>query len=348
MAAKDGAAQEHLSFLQQAAVDARRYGLFSLLRRAEARARDRPRIGESRLPEQNIVDLAQTPSMSFPGSTLNTVTVRNGRARVEGYWLGLTGPMGPLPLHLTEFADFERRYAGQQPFGAFLDMIAGRSLQLFYRAWAESSPAASADRPDDDRFAGYVAALTGAAAGVRPDAVFPARARLHYAGVFVSRRSAASIQDAVSDLLGAPATLVEYIPLVREIEPEDQTRLGRGLNQLGLDAVAGRRTYTVTDAFRIVVHARSLRDYEDLLPGRRQFQLVAEALQAFTPNHLEWDLQLEIDAAQLRPAALDGRTRLGWTGWVNPDPDSGRRGDARLGIGARRIARNSNKKDRSR
>ncbi|MEZ5749068.1 MAG: type VI secretion system baseplate subunit TssG [Caenibius sp.] len=48
---------------------------------------------------------------------------------------------------MTEFAIFERRYADAFPFGDWLDLMAGRMLQLFYRAWAESQPAALADRP---------------------------------------------------------------------------------------------------------------------------------------------------------------------------------------------------------
>jgi type VI secretion system protein ImpH len=318
------------------------------LRRAEARARSLPRIGESRLPEQNIVDLAHVPSLSFADSTLEAITVKGGRARVEGYWLGLTGPMGPLPLHMTEFANYERRYGKTRPFGAFLDLLAGRSLQLFYRAWAEGNPAASADRPDDDRFSGYLEALTGAALGVPADAAFPARARVDYASVFIARRSAASIQDALSDLVGAPVRLIEYVPLMREIEPDDQTRLGGELGGLGLDSVAGRRTYTVSDAFRIVISAKTRRDYDALLPGGSRFQVVAEALEAFAPSHLEWDLQLEIDSAKVKGATLNGRARLGWTSWMTPDPKSGPRADARLGRGARRIARTASKKDRSR
>jgi type VI secretion system protein ImpH len=344
MAAKDGPAQEHLGFLQSAAAESKRHGLFSLLRRAEARAPGRPRIGESRLPEQNIVDLAQTPSLAFPTSTLESVTVKGGRARVEGHWLGLTGPMGPLPLHLSEFAAYERRYSKRRPFGGFLDLLAGRSLQMFYRAWADSTPAASADRPADDRFATYLEALTGAAAGVREDAAFPARARLYYASVYISRRSAASIQDALTDLVGSPVRLMEYVPLMRDILPEDQSTLG-GPHPLGAGAVAGGRTYTVSDAFRIVIRAKDLREYEDLLPGRHRFLMVAEALAALAPPHLEWDLQLEIDAAHVRPAALDGRTRLGWTGWMTPDPKGPPRAEARLGRGARRIARRARKKD---
>ena len=79
------------------------------------------------------------------------LTVTDGRAKLRGLWLGLTGPMGALPTHLTEFAFYERRYAKTQPFGDFLDLLAGRMLQLFYRVWADSQPTAQADRPDDDR-----------------------------------------------------------------------------------------------------------------------------------------------------------------------------------------------------
>lgn len=339
MAPENGRASQHLDFLRRAAGQARRYGLFGLLRAAEARAVDMPRIGDARLPSQNVVDLAQVPFLSFPGSTLEGVTIKGGRARVEGYWLGLTGPMGPLPLHMTEFAHYERRYAKGQPFGRFLDVLAGRMLQFFYRAWAEANPAANADRPLDDRFASRLAALTGATDGVPEDAAFPARARLYYAGLYASRRSAAAIEDAVADLVGSPVELIEYQPRWRDIEPADQTRLGGRFNRLGDDAVCGRRTSTVSDAYRIAVHVDTFRDYEDLMPGGPRFAVVAEALDSFAPSHLEWDLQVEVSEAAMRPTALDGRARLGWTSWMNPPPGCGPRAETRLGPSARRIAR---------
>src|SRR5205809_2964204 len=138
MAAKNGPTPEHLEFLRNAAGDAKRHGVYALLRAAEARAQGLPRIGDSKLPSQNVVDLAQVPALGFPPSTLESITVRGARAKVEGYWFGLTGPMGPLPLHLTEFALYERRYSKDRPFGGFLDVLAGRMLQFFYRTWAEA------------------------------------------------------------------------------------------------------------------------------------------------------------------------------------------------------------------
>lgn len=345
MAAENGRTSQHLEFLRQAAGNAKRYGLFGLLRAAEARAPDLPRIGDARLPAQNLVDLAQLPALGFPGSTLEAITVKGGRAKVEGYWFGLTGPMGPLPLHLSEFAHFERRYAKGRPFGHFLDVLAGRMLQFFYRAWAESNPAANADRPGDDRFAGYLGALTGATAGVPDDAAFPARARLYYAGLYASRRSAAGIEDAVADLVGAPVRLKEYRPVWRDIEPADQTRLGGAYSRLGGDAVCGRRTSTVSDAFRIAVKVDTFQDYENLLPGGARFAVVAEALDSFAPSHLEWDLEIEASEAARRPASLDGRARLGWTSWINPPAGSGPRAETRLGPSSRRVARAAAKRD---
>ena len=340
MAAADGDAPQHLTFARHAAERPRHYGLFALLKGLEARAKHLPRIGSSRLPSQNIVDLAQAPSLIFPGPTLETIDVRRGRAYAEGYWLGLTGPMGPLPLHLTEFAALERRYGKMRPFGRFLDLIAGRMLQLFYRAWADSNPVAHAERPDDDRFSHYVAALTGAPEHVPADAAFPARARLYYAALFASRRSASAIQDALAHLLGATVRVVEFQPRWRDIEAGDTTRLGRGFASLGRDTVAGGRVRGVMDAFRVQIAVKSLAEYEDLLPTGRKFKIAAEALDAFAPSHLEWDIQLQLPAREIRPTRLDGRMRMGWTTWVGSAADAGGvRSDTRLGRSARRLGK---------
>ncbi|MET0179146.1 MAG: type VI secretion system baseplate subunit TssG, partial [Novosphingobium sp.] len=278
----------------------------------------RPRVGRSKRPDQNVVDLAQQPSLGFPDSTLTTLVTRRGRPQLRGYWLGLTGPMGPLPTHLSEFAHYERRYAKSQPFADFLDLLAGRMLQLFYRAWADSQPAACADRPDDDRFAGYLAALSGAMEGVRETAAFFPRARVHYAALFAGPRSAVALQDGLGHLLGQQVRVVEYQPRWRHLEPEDRSRLGRDFATLGRDALLGDRVYSASDAFRVLVRADSLRNYRSLLPGGERFAVAAEAIQAFRPSHLEWDLTIELAEDEAPPARLDARTELAWTGWLKP------------------------------
>lgn len=331
-------APDHLSYLARAAERIGALAPFALLRGAEARAHGRPRIGASRLPAQDVVTLAQVPSLAFPAATLDSVRIADGRARVEGHWLGLTGPMAPLPLHLSEFASYERRYSKKQPFGGFLDVLAGRMLQLFYRSWAVASPAASADRPEEDHFGDRIAALTGAEQGVRPDALLPARARLRYAALYASPRSPAAIQDALADLMRAPVRIVEHVPRWRDVEPDERSRAGRGFASLGRDAVAGGRVRTVSDAFRVVISVPSAEVMNELLPGGRRYALLVEALDAFAPPHLEWDIELEVSNRAIRPARLGGGGRLGWSGWIGPLPPDGTRSDTRLGLSARRLA----------
>jgi|KBSSwiStaDraftv2_1062776.scaffolds.fasta_scaffold16545_2 type VI secretion system protein ImpH len=310
------------------AADLQRAGLFATLRRAEAGAPGKPRIGTARRPEHSIVDLAQEPSLGFAAMTLAALETRHGRPRLYGHWLGLLGPMGPLPTHMSEFAFYERKYAKERPFGDWLDLLAGRMLQLFYRAWAESQPAAQADRPGEDRFARWVGALCGGLEGAGEGSSFMAHARLHYAGVFAGPRSASAIEDGLSHLLRQPATVIEFVPRWRQLEREDCTRLGRQFATLGEDTVLGSSIYSASDAFRVVVRAESHAEYLTLLPGGERFAVAAEAIEAFKPTHLEWDLCVELAESEAPPARLDGRTRLGWSGWLK-DPRSTTRTVAR-------------------
>ena len=293
-----------------------RAGLFAVLRHVEARRAALPRLGKAKRPEQNIVDLAQEPSMGFADRTLSRLDQRHGRPQLRGYWLGLTGPMGPLPSHLTEFAYLERRYAKKRPFGDWLDVLAGRMLQFFYRAWAESQPAAHADRASDDNFANWLAALSGAMIGTHADDAFFARARAHYASVFSGSRSAIAIQDALSHLLMQPVRVVEYVPKWRDFEREDCSRLGGDFATLARDAVLGGRVYSASDAFRVIVRVGDWQSYQSMLPGGERFAVAAEALEAFRPTHLEWDICVEIADEDAPPARLDGKSRLGWSSWV--------------------------------
>lgn len=336
---------DHLTYLAGASAQVSRLGPLALLRGAEARAPDLPRIGEAKLPAQDIATLSHIPSLAFPAATLSAIVVAKGKARIAGQWLGLTGPMGPLPLHLSEFANYERRYAREQPYGGFLDLLTGRMLQFFFRAWATASPSASADRPADDRFSDQVAALTGANDGVRDEVAFPRHARLPYAALFASPRSPAAIGDSLADLMRMPVRVMEYVTRWRDIDDQDRTRLGRRYSALGCDALAGGRIWTADESFGVQVRAADAKDYHELLPGGVRYALLSEALDAFAPPHLEWHIELAIASEAIRPASLGGTSRLGWSSWLGSLVPGQLRSDARLTANARRHASSPNQEN---
>jgi predicted component of type VI protein secretion system len=88
-----------------------------------------------------------------------------------------------------------------------------------------------------------------------------------------------------------------------------------------------------------VVRADSIQAFEALLPDGPRFRILSEALDAFAPSHLEWDVTIELAERHARPAGLDGRTRLGWTSWSRPGGGDRIRADVHLRKRAPRLRR---------
>src|SRR5437868_11263735 len=79
-------------------------GFLSLLRTISARDATQPLPGTARLPRQEPFRVGQQPSMAFAPREVAALDVQGGRLDVRLFGLGLWGPQGPLPLHMTELA----------------------------------------------------------------------------------------------------------------------------------------------------------------------------------------------------------------------------------------------------
>ena len=70
------------------------------------------------------------------------------------------GPQGALPLNTTEEV-LRWQTEGENGFVRFTDILSARFYQLFFRAWSDAHAISQHDRPDEDRFGTYVAAVAG-------------------------------------------------------------------------------------------------------------------------------------------------------------------------------------------
>ena len=104
MASEAGPAAHALALQFQA--EGPRFDFFNAVRRVECANPGAPKIGTSVKPADDPVRFCQEPHMAFPTSTLARVTpdANTGVPRVAVNFMGLLGPNGPLPLHLTEYA----------------------------------------------------------------------------------------------------------------------------------------------------------------------------------------------------------------------------------------------------
>lgn len=302
-----------------------RFDFFQALRRLECLSPDSPRWGESAGPAEDPVRLGQEPSLAFAPSTLAGLERgKDGRpARLVIHFLGLLGPNGPLPLHLTEYARDRVRNADDPTFARFLDIFHHRMLSLFYRAWATAQPAVQLDRPTADRFADYVGSFLGI--GESPfqhrDAV-PDWAKLYYAGQFASQsHHARGLTAVIRDFFQLPGRVEEFAARWIDLPQDCRLRLGQSpqTGVLGETAVVGDRVWDCMQTFRIVLGPMPLKRLESFLPGGASRQCLDDFVRNYVGDELGWEIQLVLKKEEVPRSELGLAGRLGWTTWLASD-----------------------------
>lgn len=321
------------------------WDIFAALRRIEAANPDRPRLGRSKRPAQDPVRLAQEPAVVFAPATLaGWEAGGEGRApRLLVHFFGLFGPDGPLPLHLTEYARDRRRNHRDPTFQRFADVFHHRALSLFWRAWADSRPTVSFDRPNEDRFAGYVASLIGLGLGsFRNRDAMPDLTKLHFAGHLACQtRHAEGLADILSEFFTMPVRVECFIGGWLSLPRADHTRLGASAatGTLGGNILLGARVWSRQHKFRLVFGPLSLADYLRLLPGGSSFRKLIPIVRNYAGDVLEWDVNLILRRDEVPRTQLGRTGRLGWTTWLTPRRDDNDAADLFLDASADSMAR---------
>ena len=295
-----------------------RFEFLQALRLLERAHADLPRFGRARRAGQEPIRVGQEPYLAFPPANLSRFVSgkANGPARLWVRFFGLFGPQGPLPLHLTEYARRRQEQERDPSFPRFADIFHHRLLLLFYRAWADAQPAVDYDRPDEARFADHVGSLAGiGSAPVAAKDRWQRHAELFHAGYYAGQTRHAS---------GLRALLRQLFEVGVEIESfaggwltlPEETRLYLGLRgKLGVDAIAGARSFQRQHRFRIRLGPLGFADFERFLPGSRSLGRLEQSVRLAVGDALEWDLQLVLKRDEVPGTGLDGRTRLGLTSW---------------------------------
>ena len=300
------------------------WSFYQAMRRLEALYRDRPRFGRSVRPAQDGIRQAQVPTVEFAPATLaGWDGEQDGNpARLLVHFFGLFGPDGPLPLHLTEYARDRTRNYHDSSFQHFADIFHHRALSLFYRAWANSRPTVSFDRPEDDRFALYTGALIGLGMdSLRDRDAMPDLTKLHFAGHLACQtRHAEGLSSILSAFFAVPVRIECFVGTWLALPEADRTRLGASPRTaaLGLTALLGGRVWSRQHKFRVVLGPLDLADYRRLLPGGLSFHRLIPIVRNYVGDTLIWDVNLILRREQVPPICLGREGQLGWTTWLMP------------------------------
>jgi type VI secretion system protein ImpH len=319
-------APDPVALLDALRADPGSFDWFGALRRIDSVHVDRPRLGRSLRLADDSVRLAHTPSLDFAPRAIDHVATEDGRPpRIHSLMLGLWGPNGALPLHLTEYTLERERVARDGTFTAFADVFHHRVLSLFYRAWAESQPTVQMDRPVDDAFAHYVGALAGIdSEGLADRDALPDRFRRYMVGRLVAQaRSAEGLIAFLAAFFAVTVAVDEFAVGWMTLPDEGRLRIGGAMAALGSTAVLGAAVRDAQHRFRIRLGPMPMADYRRFLPGGQALAELVAAIRFYVGDPLEWDLQLVLKRDEV-PLPLLGRgARMGLSTWMGRyvDPD---------------------------
>lgn len=314
-------ARDSLAFLQSVAEKPWEHDFFHVLRCIECLHAEGPRIGKAVRPAQEPIRLGQEPSLEFAPAVLSgVITGADQPAKIQVRFLGLLGPNGPLPLHLTDYARGRILHGSDTTFARFLDVFNHRFLSLFYRAWAQAQPAVTRDRPSEDRFPVYVGSLFGlGTTRVRHRDAVPDAAKLFRAGLLIRQvRNRDGLESLLRHYFKVPARVAEFSGHWLDIDAAEQSRLGArdGSARLGGGAVLGARCWDRQHGIRLYIGPLGLERYESFLPGGADLEALVVWLRTYLCFELAWDLCLTLRQDEVPGLRLGAYGRLGWTTWL--------------------------------
>lgn len=303
----------------------RAFDFFHALRLVESRFPEYPRLGTSVKPADDPVRLGQEPSLEFAPAALSSVAHSRGGApdRIDVLFLGLFGPNGPLPLHLTEYTRDRLRNDNDATLARFADLFHHRMLSLFYRAWSSSEPAVSYDRPNEDEFGERLASLSGYGnPSVQTRDALPDVSKLYYSGLFSNQsKNAEGLRAMVADLFEVPVHIEQFLGYWIPLEEADRTRLNGDprTSALGVSALLGKKVWDCQHRIGIELGPMDFEAYQRFLPGHPTLDRLVALVRNYLDEALAWDLRLILKRDQIPPTVLGSSVRLGWSTWLSPE-----------------------------
>jgi type VI secretion system protein ImpH len=258
-------------------------------------------------------------------------------------FMGLLGAGGALPIFYTElFA--QREFNQRDPAArAFMDIFLHRAVVLFYQAWRKHRLAIQFESDRRNRFLPLVLSVAGFGhkalrnrlradeGGVADDTL------AYFAGALQQRPvSSATIQRVLSRYFAVPVKLEQFIGRWFSLPKGNQTQLGVGNASLGQGAVASERVWQRDLRMRLTIGPMPRDKFRRFLPGSSAELALKELLTLFTGVALEYEVRLQLQAADVQPARLSEKEGplLGWDSFLTSQRSHVDRTDAGYDIHA--------------
>lgn len=306
-----------------------RVRFFQAVRLMERLAQDREMVGRFVRPAREVVHFAARQSTSFPASEVHAIEWPEGQpARMLVNFMGLTGPLGSLPLYYTELV-MHRERERNHSLRDFLDLFNHRIISLFYRAWEKYRFAIPYERDEYDPMSQMLMALIGlGTAGQQDRQDIGDDSLLFYCGLLAQRpRSVLGLQQVIADYFDVPVEIDQFAGAWYKIDRKTQTCLLEGHTEsecLGMGAVVGDEIWDQQSVARIRIGPLPLERYLEFLPTGSAYAPLQSLVRFYFNDELDFELQLVLQRDETPTCELgaegEAAPQLGWVTWMKTKP----------------------------
>ncbi len=305
------------------------FDFFQAVRLLERASPGRRPVGTFANPDDEVVRFAVHNSTEFPPSAIHAIEQQPGRIpRMTVCFMGLTGPLGVLPLYYTLLLA-ERIKAKDTALRDFLDIFNHRMISLFYQAWEKYQFTVQYERGEGDRLSHYLLDLIGLGTkGLANRQAVADHSLAYYAGLLSQHpRTAVGLRQILEDYFEVPAEVEQFAGAWYKLSADTLCRLaesGRDTEQLAVGAVVGDEVWDEQSRVRVRLGPLTLEQYLDFLPTGTAYEPLEALVEFYCGSEFDFEIQLVLRREEA-PACELGREdetapRLGWVSWAKTAP----------------------------
>lgn len=301
-----------------------RYSFFKAVSLLENLYPHKKPVGKTLAPAEEAVRFSSKIGLAFAPSDISKLEhkIKEMPVNMEVAFMGLIGPSGVLPHWYNELA-MERVYNKDFGTTAFYDMFNHRLISLFYLAWKKHKISATYLPDSKDKISACFLSLAGLGTPGLLDLLnIPDKSLVYYYSGLLSRQSPSSsaIEAAVGYFADTPVTVHQFVEQLFPIDEKDQTQIGLGNSQLGIDAICGTYVYDNKSKFRINLGPMGYDIFQSLLPSGDMLGSTFSLVRYMVGIEFEFDVRLILKHDEV-PSCILGQDSpapplLGWTTWV--------------------------------
>ncbi len=294
---------------------------FQAVRKLEGCYPEKPSVGNSLRPDDDVVRFAQKVSVSFATSTISDADMASDFVpHLIVNFMGLLGPNGPMPLHITEKIMNMVRNNNDDSLKSFLDIFNNRMIALFYKAWSVSRPAILYGSKDD-RFGLYISSIAGIAGSSFRcrDTVSDDYKRYYAARLSNPVKNPQGLTAFIEDYLGFAVGVKEFVGQWLEIQKGDicLTGLLSDSSCLGRASVLGKRVWSCQSGIEVKIGPVDSESYEMFFPGQKYYLNAVDLIKNYCGNEYSVSLRIVLRGRDISGVKLGRTARLGYSSWLN-------------------------------